>query len=459
MKLYKYFLGIAGVCLAMTSCNDDDTFDYMGAAPEPPVPTIIPEPPSIKPKAVWIDCHANFTLLSRRAGINAQLAKIKEAGFNMIYLDIKPGNGYALYKSDILPYCNTFADLTVRRDYDDYLGYFLEKCEELEIDVIGSIGAMGWGMQSPNYKQGLIYDDWDKWKDKVQVRSDNKNPDLLVPIYEDVAIQSVTMLDPMYPEVQDMLVNVATEVVTKYPKIKGISLDYCRYANNEGGYFGLSDDNMRGYADYWNESVPNHLEIITESGGVGPKYAKWIEYRAANVTNCIKRVHDAVKAVGQQYEIHLWAGADWWGRFSVGQNWASQKYIPSGYQYTSTYNKTGFAEYLDVFITGAYADKVWIKDSPGSNWNVEYFCKVWDNFILGACKCYGSMATYAKYDNYEQGVSDATYLCLKYTDGYMNFELSHLNNRSLWGAAKQGIDRYEHPELFNQEESLDDKLY
>lgn len=455
MKFYKYLLGFAAASLAMTACNDDNTFDAIGAAAEPPVPNIVPEPPTIKPKAVWIDCHANFELLSKAANIDAQLQKIKDAGFNMIYLDVKPGNGYALYKSDFLPYCNTFVDLTVERDYDDYLGYFLEKSEELGIDVIGSIGAMGWGMQLP-VKQGLIYDNWEQWKDKVQVRSDNRDPNLLVPIYEDVdkvdgyrEPQSVTMLDPMYPEVQDLLVAAATEIVTKYPKLKGISLDYCRYANNEGGWFGMSDANMRGYAEYWGEPVPNHLEIVTATGGVGPKFAQWIEYRAMNVTNTIKRVSQSIKAINPEIELHLWAGADWWGRFGVGQNWASQNYVPTGYQYTPTYNKTGFAEYLDVFVTGAYATQVWISEDLTNNWNVEYFCKTWDNFIMGACRCFGSIAGY---NHDDAGNSDATYLCLKHTDGYMNFELSHINRRNLWESSKEGINRYEHPEDYNQEE-------
>ena len=442
MNLKKYIWALAAVATVGTSACSDDNFDPFAEAPEPPIPVYTPGEAMIKPKAMWIDCHANFQRLATKAGIDAELAKIKQYGMNLIYLDIKPGNGYALYQSDILPYCNTCADLTVERDYDDYLGYFLEKAEELGIDVVGSIGAMGWGMQSPTYQQGLVYDDWDKWKNKVQVRSDNTDPNLLVPISDDLSIQSVTMMDPMYPEVQDLLVSVVSEVVTKYPKLKGISLDYCRYANNEGGWFGMSDDNMRGYAEYWGESVPEHTEIVTTTGGVGPKFAKWLEFRSMTVTNLIKRVHDTAKAINPDCEIHLWAGADWWNRYSVGQNWASQNYKPTGSHYTETYNKTGFAEYLDVFITGAYAEAVWKKDNPATDWNVENFVTCWNDYIMDACKCYGSIATYS-YGNNPKAQSDATYLCLKYTDGYMNFELSHTNNLGLWTATLDGIQRYE----------------
>lgn len=447
MNLKKYFWALAAATIAVSACSEDDAIDPNADAPEPPTPAVIETETTVKPKAMWIDCHANFVKLAQKRNIDSELVKIKNAGMNMIYLDVKPGNGYALYKSDLLPYCNTFADLTVTRDYDDYLGYFLEKCEEYNIDVIGSIGAMGWGMQSTSYKQGFVYDNWAVWKNKVQVRSDSNDPNLLVSIDQDVDYvpgyknpQSVTMLDPMYPEVQSLLVSVAVELVTKYPKLKGISLDYLRYANNEGGWFGMSDDNMRGYAEYWGESVPNHLEIVTAAGGTGPKFAKWIEFRSMTVTNLIKRVHDAVKAVNPDCEIHLWAGADWVGRYAVGQNWASKKFKPTGYQYTENYNKTGFADLIDVFITGAYSEKVWINDLPGSIWTVENFVTTWNNYIMGDCKCYGSIAAYAL-DH--QGISDATYLCLKHTDGYMNFELSHVNNFNHWDATLEGIKRYE----------------
>lgn len=441
MNLRKHFLAAAVAAMTMTACSDSDVKSAYDNAPEPPAPGNSTVDKVIKPKAMWIDCHANFRRLATKAGIDGELSKIKRYGFNMIYLDIKPSNGYALYKSDILPYCNTFADISVERDYDDYLGYILDKCEELGIDVVGSVGAMGFGQKGNNFKQGYVYDNWDKWGDKVQVRSDNSNPAVTIPITED-PLQTCAMLDPMFPEVQDLLVNICREIVTKYPKLKGISLDYLRYNNNDGGYFGMGDANMKGFGEYWGEPAPVRTDIVTASGGMGPQFAKWIEFRSMKVTETLAKVRQAVKAVNPDCEIHLWASSHWESRYAVGQNFASKRYKATGMQYTSTYSKTGFADLLDVFITGAYANIVWDKDAAGTVWSVENFVTNYDNYLMGDCKCYGSIQVY---DNATtaKDVTDATWLCLQYTDGYMNFELSHTNNRNYWIAAYEGIHRYE----------------
>lgn len=427
---------VLAMSLAVVSCSSSDPKDEPDA-PEPPKPGENKTEVVIKPKAMWIDCHANFIKLSTKANIDAELKKIKTYGMNTIYLDVKAGNGYALYKSDILPYCNTFGDLTVTRDYDDYLGYFLEKCEEYDIDVIGSLVVLGWGLQK--YGQGYVYDHLDDWKDKGQVRCKKEDVNQTASIYEDLD-QPFVMLDPIYPEVQQLILNTITELITKYPKLKGISLDYLRYNNENDGYYCMSDDNLKGYAAYWGEPVPVRTDFITATGGVGTKFAKWNEYKAMQVTNLMEKIHSTVKALRPDCEIHLWASSHWESRYSVGQNWASKRYKPSGFMYTDTYNKTGFAEYLDVFVTGAYCTTVWKKDDPLTVWTVENFVTNWNDYIMGDCKCYGSLSVYSLTPS---ELADATYLCLKHTDGYMAFELSHTNNGNKWGGIANGILRYE----------------
>jgi len=243
-----------------------------------------------KPIQMWIDAHANLSRFSQKSSITSYLRMMKETGFNEVYVDVKPGIGYALYNSDILPALTKWGDETIERDWD-YLSY-------------------------------------------------------------------------------------------------------------------------------------------------------WIEFRTMTITNFITNIRSKVRSVNSDLELHLWASADWRSRYSVGQNWASKKYKPAGSHgiYTETYSKTGFADQIDVFSLGAYADHVWIAENPNSVWSVENFVTTYSDFTMDDCDVYGSIASYA-YGNNTADISDAVYLCLKKTDGLMVFEISHVINNNQWSAIKDGISR------------------
>lgn len=386
-----------------------------------------------KPKSIWIDAHANLSRLATKSAITSYIEKIKETGFNEIYLDVKPGIGYALYDSDILPRLEKWGDERVVRDWD-YLGYWLEEAERLDIDVIATISTLGYGYTKG--KEGVIYDN-SKWDGKTQMEMLNGNANNIVDMRDQTDVDAA-MLNPCLPEVQAFVISIVEEIITKYPKLKGLCLDYCRWY---GGNYGFGDASISAFETYTGETVTNKNNIITASGGVGSQYKKWIEFRSMTVTNLISNIRSKVKAINPDMELHLWASADWASRYSCGQNWASKKYIPSSSsRYTETYNKTGFADQLDAFVLGAYADAVWISENPNSVWSVENFLNTYTNFTKGDCKVYGSISA-TVYDN--KAMSDAVYLCMKKSDGLMVFEISHIINKNTWAAIKEGINRVE----------------
>ena len=265
----------------------------------------------------------------------------------------------------------------------------------------------------------------------------NSDPNNLVDIRNQTDVDAA-MLNPCLPEVQTYVISIIEEIVTKYPKLKGFSLDYCRWY---GGNYGFSDATIQAFQTYSGETVTTRNDIITSTGGIGRLYNKWIEFRSMTITNLITNISSKIKAINPSIELHLWASADWGSRYSVGQNWASKSYSPAASSiYTADYSKTGFADQLDVFVLGAYADAVWISENPGSVWSVENFVNTYDNYTKGDCKVYGSIPAYS-YDN--KATSDAVYLCMKHTDGLMVFEISHVINKNSWSAIKEGINRVE----------------
>ena len=407
---------------------------------EPPIPPVIPpKPPEIGDKSIqlWVDAHANFTRLATKERITQYLKTMQETGFNEAYVDVKPGIGYALYDSDILPKLTKWGNETVDRDWD-YLQFWIDEGKKYGIKIIASISALGFG--SSTLKEGLVYDS-DKWDGKTQMAMVNNNPNNI----EDCRYRSgidAAFLNPVYPEVQSLVISICEEIVTKYPGLKGLCLDYCRWYNNDDGrYYGFEDATISAFETWSGVKVVSKNEIITSTGGMGTLFAKWTEFRSMTITNLITNIRLKIKSVNKDMELHLWASADWGSRYSVAQNWASKKYTPSGGQYTGTYKNTGFADQLDVFSMGAYADAVWKLEAPAdSHWYVEYFVTTYSTYTMGDCKVCGSISAYS-YGGNASRCSDAVYLCLKFTDGLMVFELSHVINGNQWEAIKEGINR------------------
>lgn len=434
----KYISMMAAALIALCSSCDSpleipDTNPGNQTGPVPPVMSGSNTDVVIKPKAMWIDAHANFSRLATKENVDLYLNKIKETGFNMIYLDVKPNIGYALYESDILPKLTVWGSEKVERDWD-YCGYILEKANELGLDVVASISAMGFG-SAGGKEEGFIYDS-NKWNGKTQMMMVGNNPSQLVDIRNQTGVDAA-MLNPSDGDVQALVISICEEIIRKYPKLKGISLDYLRWY---GGEYGMEPTTIASLEASMGVKINNLNEIITASGGIGPKYSHWIHYRSSVITSLISTIRDRVKAINPDAEIHLWASAQWSSRYSVGQNWASKRYIPSGAAYTDNYNETGFADLLDVFIFGAYTEYVWKKENPASEWTVEGFCDNYNKYLMDDCKGYGSISNYGL--DLTQ-VSDAVYLCLLKSDGLMTFELSHVINRMQWEKIKEGIDRYE----------------
>lgn len=437
MKLYimgKYLLLFVLCCL--TACHSNEvTNDDIDDKDIPVTPPGSSEENVNKPKGIWIDAHANFSRFATKDAITSYLVKIKDTGFNEIYLDVKPGIGYALYKSDVLKPLTKWGDETVNRDFD-YLGFWLDEAERLGIDVIATISTMGYG--DVNVKEGPIYDD-NTWIGKTQVMlPENNDPTQLEDIRNQEGVDAA-MLNPCLPEVQQFVISVVEEIVAKYPKLKGLCLDYCRWY---GDKYGFGDATIKAFEANIGKSVTNKNDIITSEGGIGPLYKEWIEFRSRCITNLITNIRRSIKSINPNLEFRLWASADWGSRFGVGQNWASKKYIPdSSLRYTEKYNETGFADQLDVFVLGAYTEYVWIKDYPGSVWTVENFVNTYNDYVQDDCKVYGSIQSYAQYKG--SGLSDAIYLCMKKTDGLMVFEISHVINNNSWAAIKEAIERVE----------------
>ena len=438
--MLKNFLA-AILTLAAVSCSSDDPVEIGGTVPPPPgKEDVVREP---KPKAMWFGGAVNFPVLSSQERVDKYLRQIKATGIDILYMDVMGPNNRALCNVETL---KPYEEMTY-----DIFEYVLTKCDELDMQIIASLTPLCVG--NPRTKAGPALDS-DRWDGKTQYRKVTKDGDIELIDIKDDATADAVMLEPSIPEVRQYCVDLCSEVVRNYShhkSFRGLSLDYVRYSNgtDNASWFGYGDTFVKNFEARMGVSIKDQNDFITPDGGLGDFFKEWVYFRTLSISEVIRAISKAVKAVDPECEVHLWASADWDSRYSVGQNWASTSYDPyndpaandpNHSRYIDKYHETGFAEALDVFSLGAYSTAVWISENPGSIWSVENFVTTYQKYIPKnhSCKVWGSIASYA-YPTSPDKLSDAITLCLKHTDGMSVFEFYHVNTMTQWSLIKKGI--------------------
>lgn len=91
-----------------------------------------------KPKYLWFDAAANLERFAVRDSVDYYLDKACRAGFNRIVVDVRPVEGEALYRSDILPTFDSLGSVAVHHDRD-YLQYFIDAAHRRGMKVTASV--------------------------------------------------------------------------------------------------------------------------------------------------------------------------------------------------------------------------------------------------------------------------------------------------------------------------------
>ena len=433
----KIIIALVAMLFLLPSCDKALTEEPMEPETEQPTDPVEPEKPeepeqpAVKPKPVllWVDASANFMRLRTKPNIRKYLDIAQENGFNGICLDVKPIRGEALYHSSFLKPCEKLGGYEIRRDWD-YLQFFIEEAHKRNMTVIASACIMTWG--AIEMKEGPAFEDpalKGKWCIEYL-------PEGLRPIIESKDSGIFCFMNPLYPEVQEYIKKMVTEIVTNYD-IDGFIMDYCRYQNLNSDFSDLSRKEFEKYSGLVCEDFPNDIYYYNPGADKdnftpGKYFNQWIEWRSHVIQQTVTMISKTVHSIKPEVSVQLW-GASWWPLWGTGQNWASPKTDRTGSYWWSTpnYYKTGFADQLDVFQLGAYMTKLESIASAINTANV---------IIEGDCQCYGTISA-AVPKNFK--MAEVCELCLKETDGLMVFELSHIENNDFWPDIKAGVEKAE----------------
>ncbi|MCM1237146.1 MAG: DUF4127 family protein, partial [Ruminococcus flavefaciens] len=143
-------------------------------------------------------------------GIKSVLDRFKRAGITLVFLETFY-HGSAAYRSETVPYKEGLAESY--GDYPDYLTAFLAEAEKRGIEVHAWVEDFYIGIE-----ENIFTRDY---------------PELLLKSKTGSVRQSegdgYLFLDPANKEVIKLLIKIYCELLSKFPEIRGLNLDYIRY--------------------------------------------------------------------------------------------------------------------------------------------------------------------------------------------------------------------------------------
>ena len=407
---------------------------------------------------MWFDCEANYATLSTPDSIMFYLKKCQELGFDNVVVDMKSIMGEVLYDSSIAPYMGDWEGVERSRDYD-MLSYFIDYGHELGMRVFGSLNVFAGGHNY--FDRGIIYGDKAHWQSICYEKGK------LVPI-SSIKTNYNGMMNPSNPEMQQYQIDILKEFVTKYPELDGLIFDRVRYDGITSDFSELSKTQFEEYAGVVIENFPEDILSWYDEDGklrdtwVPGKYGKkWIEWRASVIHDFVAKTHEALKEINPDLIIGDYTGAWYPTYWQLGVNWASKDYDPyqvPQYQAWATedYHKTGYAELLDVYMTGLYYSMITKDDVDKATgvvgqrseagmdnsltycYSIEGGAEIAREITKGVVPVIGSIYV-------EQYLGDFTPFgpaveqALKSTDGVMIFDIVHLNKHKLWDELEKAM--------------------
>lgn len=409
-----------------------------------------------KPAVMWIDAEANYPRFNHPDSIDKYVDKVADLGFTHLAVDARPITGELMYDSELAPRYKGMHDEIVPAEGLDYLGHFIERAHARGLKVLFSLNVFCAGHNF--FDKGLIFTEHPEWATIVQ------DPEKgLVPITEwkNRGDKYGGMVNPVNPEYQSYIIDVMKEMITKYPEVDGLILDRGRYDGIAADFSDLSRNKFEEFLGEQVTTFPDDiLKIVrTDSGRDslvrGELFQDWVYWRSKTITDFLARSRSELKAIDPDMIFSLYSGAWYPSYYEVGVNFASKDYDPSeSFSWArSDYKDTGYAELIDLYMTGNYYTDITIADfenNPNPIWNEtdfeghtgDWYCVEGSchhlREILGPNKFLGGLLVDQLYSQSDR-LPEAMAMNVKESDGLMMFDIVHIINKNLWGKVAEGM--------------------
>lgn len=419
---------------------------------------------------VWVDCRSNVYSSSGRFNDTAQIRKtldtLKNVGVTGLVLDVKGSAGYTMYPSAYTTQYSSIGGISFTPNVD-YVAFMVDEAHKRNLKVYASTVTFVEGDASRG--MGTLYDD-PAFKSKYESIVCDVNGNR-VPI---TSTGRNGFVNPAQPAVQERALNIIKEIVTKY-NVDGMILDYARYAD---AYADFSDFSKTQFIEFlknkFNDNSAASMnfpgDIVSSwknsSGTILPNttgkyFNKWLLYRSGVIYDFFKKARAAVKAIKPNVNFGVYVGA-WYGTYyQVGVNWASQDYDPFSDQSIRFdwaypgYNETGYAEQLDILMTGNYFTQIMLSENSATAnlkyhwWSIEGSINGIKYITKNKVPHYGSIDVgNLSWSSKSEITRAIKYIMANTSGGVMIFDLIHvyapntnLLKQPLWDAIADGIKK------------------
>lgn len=215
------------------------------------------------------------------AGICSVLDTLQKAGINLVFLETF-FHGMTIYRTNLIPYYTGF-DAFDYSPYPDYLTAFVAEAGKRGIEVHAWVEDFYIGVDENYFTKFLP-----QWLQVTQSGTIRQT--------EGAEYGGYLFLDPANPEVRQYLIRFYDEILTKFPQIAGLNLDYIRYPiSSKSDDTGFTEAAMIGFAEENGLTIPENATWEEKVQLVSSDYDKWVNYRAGRVTAFVGEVYEMVK--------------------------------------------------------------------------------------------------------------------------------------------------------------------
>ncbi|MDF2935856.1 MAG: glycoside hydrolase [Paenibacillaceae bacterium] len=317
---------------------------------------------------LWVDQAANARKFQTSEHVFEFLKKAKDNGVTEVVFDVKGVEGYASYKKNDLtgrPYVSEItAPAKAGSNPDlDLLEEFITHGHALGLKIHAAINVFAEGSIASN--EYAVLDDHLDWEERIYVPENNGQ---IKRVRESAKQGLVAFVNPSNDEVRQYELKTFEEVIKNY-NVDGVVHDRGRYDNESADFSDLTRAKFEAFLQTKGKQLNNWpADVFSYTGTTrvdGPLIREWWEFRSGTIKSFFGEVKDLVDSyevsTGRHIDASVYVGSWYETYYLNGVNWASPNFrfdsrlgLKDESVYTPGYYETGYIEYLDFIMIGAY---------------------------------------------------------------------------------------------------------